>query len=30
VEDVKPVLLRNNRISTGNQFEEEDFYWDEL
>ena len=30
VEDVKPVLLKKNRISTGNHFEEEDFYPDEL
>jgi hypothetical protein len=30
VEDVKPVLLKNNRISTGNHFEEEGFYLDEL
>jgi hypothetical protein len=31
VEDVKPVLLkRRKRISTGNHFEEEDFYMDEL
>jgi hypothetical protein len=30
VEDVKPVLLNKNRISTGNHFEEEDFYPDEL
>ena len=29
VEDVKPVL-RKKRISTGNHFEEEDFYPDEL
>jgi hypothetical protein len=26
VEDVKPVLLNKNWISTGNHFEEEDFY----
>jgi hypothetical protein len=26
VEDAKPVLLKNKRISTGNHFEEEDFY----
>jgi hypothetical protein len=25
VEDVKPVLLKTKRISTGNHFEEEDF-----
>ena len=32
VEDMKPMLLeeKNNRISTGNHFEEEDFYPDEL
>jgi hypothetical protein len=30
VEDVKPVLLKEKRISTGNHFEEEDFYPDEL
>jgi hypothetical protein len=31
VEDVKPVLLkRKQQISTGNHFEEEDFYPDEL
>jgi hypothetical protein len=30
VEDVKPVLLKKNQISTGNRFEEEDFYPDEL
>ena len=30
VEDVKPVLLKTERISTGNHFEEEDFYADEL
>ena len=30
VEDVKPVLLKTNRISTGNHFEEEDFYPNEL
>jgi hypothetical protein len=30
VEDVKPVLLKKQRISTGNHFEEEDFYPDEL
>jgi hypothetical protein len=32
VEDVKPVLLKNKIkwISTGNHFEEEDFYPDEL
>jgi hypothetical protein len=30
MEDVKPVLLKTKRISTGNQFEEEDFYLDEL
>ena len=30
VEDVKPVLLKTNRISTGNLFEEEDFYPDEF
>ena len=31
VEDVKPVLLKYKRISTGNHFEEEeDFYLDEL
>jgi hypothetical protein len=29
VEDVKPVLLgKKTRISTGNHFEEEDFYPD--
>ena len=28
VEDVKPVLLKKRRISTGNHFEEEDFYSD--
>jgi hypothetical protein len=26
VEDVEPVLLRKERISTGNHFEEEDIY----
>ena len=26
VEDVKPGLLKTKRISTGNNFEEEDFY----
>jgi hypothetical protein len=30
VEDVKPVLLKTKRISTGNHFEEEDFYLDDL
>jgi hypothetical protein len=30
VEDVKPVLLKKKRISTGNHFEEEDFHPDEL
>jgi hypothetical protein len=31
VEDVKPVLWKKKRISTGNHFEEEeDFYRDEL
>jgi hypothetical protein len=30
VEDVKLVFLKQNRISTGNPFEEEDFYPDEL
>jgi hypothetical protein len=30
VEDVKPVFLKKKRISTGNYFEEEDFYQDEL
>ena len=32
VEDVKPVLLKKqtNQISTGNHFEEEDFYPGEL
>jgi hypothetical protein len=31
VEDVKPVILeRKKRISTGNHFEEEEFYPDEL
>jgi hypothetical protein len=30
MEDVKPVLLPKKRISTGNHFEEEDFYLDEL
>jgi hypothetical protein len=30
VEDVKPVLLKTKRISTGNYFEEEDFHPDEL
>ena len=25
VEDVKPVFLKNRRISSGNHFEEEDF-----
>ena len=32
VEDMKPMLLeeKKNRISTGNHFEEEDFYPDEL
>jgi hypothetical protein len=32
VEDVKPMLLlkEKKRISTGNHFEEEDFYPDEL
>jgi hypothetical protein len=27
---VKPALLKKQRISTGNHFEEEDFYLDEL
>jgi hypothetical protein len=26
VEDVKPVLLKEKRISTGNHFEEADFH----
>jgi hypothetical protein len=30
MEDVKPVLLKTKRISTGIHFEEEDFYPDEL
>jgi hypothetical protein len=30
VEDVKPVLLKTEWISTGNHFEEEEFYPDEL
>jgi hypothetical protein len=30
VEDVKPVLLKKNRISTGIHIEEEDFGPDEL
>jgi hypothetical protein len=30
VEDVKPVLLKKTWMSTGNYFEEEDFYPDEL
>jgi hypothetical protein len=30
VEDVKLVLLIKKRISTGNHFEDEDFYPDEL
>jgi hypothetical protein len=30
VEDVKPVVLKTKRISTGNYFEEEDFNLDEL
>jgi hypothetical protein len=30
VEDVKPVLLKEKRVSTGNHFEEEDFYPGEL
>jgi hypothetical protein len=30
VEDVKLVLLKTKRISTGNHFEEEDVYPDEL
>jgi AMMECR1 domain-containing protein len=30
VEDVKPVLLKKTQISIGNNFEEEDFYPDEL
>jgi hypothetical protein len=30
VEDVKPVLLKKEHISTGNHFEEEDYYQDEL
>jgi hypothetical protein len=30
VEDARPVLLKKKRISTGNHFEEEDFYPDEL
>jgi hypothetical protein len=28
--DVKPVLLKTKQISTGNHFEEEDFYPNEL
>jgi hypothetical protein len=30
VEDVKPELFKKKWISTGNHFEEEDFYADEL
>jgi hypothetical protein len=30
VEDVKLVLSKTKRISTGNHFEEEDYYPDEL
>ena len=30
IEDVEPVLLKKKRISTGNHFEEEDSYPDEL
>jgi hypothetical protein len=30
VKDVKPVLLKKDQISSGNHFEEEDFYLDEL
>ena len=30
VEDVKPVFVKNKRISIGNHFEEEDFYPDVL
>jgi hypothetical protein len=30
MEDVKLVLLKTKQISTGNHFEEEDFYPDEL
>jgi hypothetical protein len=30
VEDVKPVVLKKERVLTGNRFEEEDFYPDEL
>jgi hypothetical protein len=30
MEDVTPVLLKTKWISTGNHFEEEDFYPDEL
>ena len=30
MEDVKLVLLKKKQISTGNHFEEEDFYPDEL
>ena len=30
VEDVKPVPSNKKRISTGNHFEKEDFYPDEL
>jgi hypothetical protein len=30
VEDVKPVLLKEKRISTGNHFEEVDFHPGEL
>jgi hypothetical protein len=30
MEDVKLVLLKKKRISTGKHFEEEDFYLDEL
>ena len=30
VEDVKPVFLKTNQIATGNHFEEEEFYPDEL
>jgi hypothetical protein len=30
VEDAKPVLLKRKQILTGNHFEEEDYYQDEL
>jgi hypothetical protein len=30
VEDVEPVLLKIKPIPTGNHFEEEDFYPDEI